>query len=323
MSDPHQFHRIVGDVLQTPWALLPSALDAMLSVLQVRATGQRVSEEEVRAAIATREAREPVRGVQRGVALLPVFGILGQRMNLPLQMSGGTSTEILSRDFRQLLDDDRVSAIVLACDSPGGSTHGVGELATEIRTAREQKRKPVVACVSSLCASAAYWIASGAERIVITPGGDAGSVGVICAHEDFSGAQERAGIKTTLISAGRFKAEANPFQPLTDEARANLQRRVDECYRRFVAAVAAGRGVSEHAVREGYGQGRLLGAREALAAGMVDEIATLDEVITDLAEQTMSSRVTRSPREAARRQEPAALDDWQRRVALDLRLLDL
>jgi ClpP class serine protease len=94
--------------------------------------------------------------------VLPVFGILGQRMNLPLQMSGGTSTELLSRDVQQLLADDDVASIVLLVDSPGGSCHGMGELATKLRA--ERGTKPIVACMSSLCASAAYWIASQADR---------------------------------------------------------------------------------------------------------------------------------------------------------------
>jgi ClpP class serine protease len=97
-----------------------------------------------------------------GIAVLPVFGIPGQRVNLPLQMSGGTSTELLSRDVQQLLADDDVASIVLLVDSPGGSCHGTGELATKLRAARGTK--PIVACVSSLCASAAYWIASQADR---------------------------------------------------------------------------------------------------------------------------------------------------------------
>lgn len=133
---------------------------------------------------------------------------------------------------------------------------------------------------------------------------------------------------TTLVSAGKYKAEGHPFAPLSDEARAALQRRVDECYARFVAAVAAGRGVSDATVREGYGQGRLLGARDALAAGMIDEIATLDDVLGELAmagpqrTRHLSTRAIRQePLVAATRQR--ALDDWRRSVSLSLRLLDL
>ncbi len=94
-------------------------------------------------------------------------------MNLPLQMSGGTSTEKPAADFRLLAADDAVSAIVLAVDSPGGSCYGIDELATAIRAARGGK--PIVAAVSSLCASAAYWVASAADRIVCTPAATSGA----------------------------------------------------------------------------------------------------------------------------------------------------
>src|SRR4029078_8302967 len=100
----------------------------------------------------------------------------------------------------------------------------------------------------------------------------------------------------------KYKAEGHPFGPLNDEARATMQRRVDECYGRFVRAVARGRGVSEATVRDGYGQGRLLGARDALAAGMVDEIGTLDDVIAECA--TRSGGRPRRLSTSARSQEP-------------------
>jgi hypothetical protein len=88
-------------------------LAMILSLLQIRASGERLSQEEIRAAIgATKQRRGALRGTARGVALLPVFGVLGQRMNLPLAMSGGTSMEMLASEFRQLRDDDRVLAIV-------------------------------------------------------------------------------------------------------------------------------------------------------------------------------------------------------------------
>src|SRR5262245_3215276 len=330
MSDfEHRIGRITAAIYDTPWAIVPEKLAAILSVLDVRANGTRLSDDEIRAAIGTQIAQPPVRAAVGGVGLLPVFGVLGQRMNLALNISGGTSTEKLAADFRQLLADDGVSAIVLAIDSPGGSVYGIDEPATTIRAARGTK--PIVAAISSLGASAAYWIAAQADRIAITPGGDAGSIGVITCHEDLSAAQEKLGVKTTLISAGQFKGEGHPFAPLSDDARAALQHRVDDAYRRFVAAVAAGRGVSESSVRDGYGQGRLLSARDALACGLVDEIATLDEVIADVAATVgarapgfRSSRSTPQDRAVARGTgQDFALDHWQRNLALELRLLDL
>ena len=126
-------------------------------------------------------------------------------------------------------------------------------------------------------------------------GGDVGSIGIFAMHEDLTGVADKAGAKVTLIKAGKHKTEGHPFEPLNAESRAAIQARVDDAYARFVAAVAAGRRVSEAAVRRDFGQGRLVGAREALAAGMVDSIETLDQVIDRLRRSP-----TRSPVSAAR-----------------------
>ena len=133
-----------------------------------------------------------------------------------------------------------------------------------------------------MAASAAYWVASQADELVVTPGGIVGSIGVLTAHEDVSKAEEMAGVKTTVISAGKFKAEDHPFQPLSESARAEQQSMVDKYYNVFVSAVAKGRGVSLSTVRDGYGQGRVVKGEDALSMGMVDTVATLDQVITRL-----------------------------------------
>ena len=133
-------------------------------------------------------------------------------------------------------------------------------------------------CSSDL-ASAAYWIGCSASEFYVTPGGEVGSIGVWQAHQDYSKALEEAGVKTTMISAGKFKVEGNPYSPLDAEALSFMQSRVDDYYAAFTKAVARGRGVPIAQVREGMGQGRVLGADAALAQNMVDGIATLDDVI--------------------------------------------
>jgi signal peptide peptidase SppA len=321
MSDAaHRIDRIIAAFADTIWGIRAAKLAVMVSLLTLRANGQRQHRDEVRAALGTSVAASAVRGVARGVAVVFANGVLGPRMNQMLEISGGTSTEMLARDVGALMADDRVSAVVLAVDSPGGNCHGLTDAATAIRAARGPK--PLIGVASHQAASAACVLLAQCDRVYASPSADVGSLGVYTVHEDLSAAQEKLGVKTTFVSAGRYKTEGHPFAPLSDEARAALQRRVTQTYDRLIADVAAGRGVSEATVREGYGEGRLLTARDARAAGLVDDIATLDEVVTDLA-STQSARATRAPRDAARRQEPAALDDWQRRVALDLRLLDL
>jgi capsid assembly protease len=130
-----------------------------------------------------------------------------------------------------------------------------------------------------MAASAAYWLAAQASRLLVMGSGQVGSIGVYGVHEDVSKAAERIGVKTTLVSAGKYKTEGNPWEPLSDPARADMQAKVDAHYRQFTDDVAFGRGVSPSAVVKGYGEGRMLLARDAVKAGMVDALGGLDDVI--------------------------------------------
>lgn len=232
----------------------------------------------------------PAASVQGGVQVLNVFGVVAQRMDMFSQMSGGTSTEKLTKDFRSAVNDPSIKAIVLNIDSPGGTVFGVQELADEIYSARANKH--VVAVSNSMAASAAYWIGSAADEFVVTPSGQVGSIGVYTMHQDLSKLYEEMGINTTFIQAGKYKTEGNSLQPLSDEARASMQDDVNFYYDAFVGAVAKGRGVTSSVVKNTYGQGRMLNSRDAKAAGMVDRVDTLDGVLTRLGVNTNSSTTT-------------------------------
>lgn len=271
MKYPH----IVSYVANTIWAITPEKLHELLAVLAFRAAGHEFSAEEIQARIGTPPAAAPAR--RGAVAVLPIRGVIAHRAGGLEESSGGSSTERIQSQFRQLLADDQVGTILLDVDSPGGTVPGVAELAETIAAARGQK--PIVAMANSMMASAAYWIASQADEIVSIPSGTIGSIGVFTAHQDLSRALELEGIKVTLLSAGKFKTEGNPFGPLSDEARGVIQARVDAAYDNFVKAVASGRGASQKAVRDGYGQGRALSAPDALKAGLIDRIGTMDETI--------------------------------------------
>jgi signal peptide peptidase SppA len=222
--------------------------------------------------------------------VLPLYGVVTQRGNMVDDISGpgSTSTQQFTSALRQVLADDTVGQILIDIDSPGGSVYGVAELASEIVKARAQK--PVVAVANSLAASAAYWIGCAASEFYVTPGGEVGSIGVWQAHFDYSKALEEEGVKTTLVSAGKFKVEGNPYVPLDPQAQAFMQSRVDDYYKAFIQAVAVGRGVSVDDVRNGMGEGRVLGADAALAQRMVDGIASFDDVLAKMQKSAISQR---------------------------------
>lgn len=265
-----RYSHISQAVFDQPWAILPDTYAKICSLVQLRNAGVTLTRADIEARIGGAARDRPETNVVNGIGIISMFGVLAQRMNLFADISGGTSTEQMAAEFRALVADRDVRAILFVIDSPGGAVYGVDELATEIRAGRGSK--PIVAHADSMAASAAYWLGAQADELIVTSGGDVGSIGVLTAHTDLSAAAEKAGVKTTLISAGQYKTEGNPFAPLSEEAAAHLQSRVDTTYTRFVQAIAAGRGVSESAVRSGFGQGRLLGAEDALRLGMVDRV---------------------------------------------------
>ncbi len=257
------------------WAIVPEKLQAILDVLESRAAGHGPPAGFVAAA-----PRKPAALAGGKIALLPLYGVVSQRAGMMSETSGGTSTELFGKQFDAAVADPTVQAIVIDVDSPGGAVDGVPELAAKIYQARGSKR--VVAVCNSLNASAAYWISSAADQVVATPSGTVGSIGIFTVRMDTSVADAQAGVKYTVIKAGKYKAGDLPFEPLSDEERTALQGHVDELYDMFAASVAQHRGASVEAVRAGYGQGRVLSAKGALAARLVDRVATLDQVLAEL-----------------------------------------
>jgi capsid assembly protease len=260
-----------------PWAVVPEVLTEIGDVLAGNATFNPDLEAQV-AQAAVSASEDAASG---SIAVLPLHGLITPRASLlSLLFGGGGGLEQFQRTLRAAVAHPDIEKIVLDVDSPGGSVSLVPETAAAVREAREAK--PVVAVANTRAASAAYWIASQASELVVSPSGDVGSVGVLTFHDDVSKAQNMAGIKTTIVSAGKYKDEGNPYEPLGREAKAELQRYVDDVYAMFVDDVAAGRGANAQAVRNGFGQGRLVLAEEAVGQGMADRVETLEDTLTRL-----------------------------------------
>jgi signal peptide peptidase SppA len=221
------------------------------------------------------------------VAVLPIRGVLTQHPSL-LSMLFGTSYDEIGTAFRTLVADPSVGQIVLDMDSPGGMVSGCPELAAEILAARSVK--PVLAIANGMMASAAYWIAAGAQEIIALPSAEIGSIGAMMAHVDFSKALAMQGEIVTILKSAPYKDEGTPVRPLTDDDREAIQRRVDQAGDMFVRAVAKARRKSPAAVAAGFGQGRVLSASDALAAGVVDRIAMIPEVLGVAAPGRAASR---------------------------------
>lgn len=272
--------RILKAVEAEPWAILPKKLATLAEILAAKAdAGQIPTASDIEAADA-RVRGESRREVGGTVAVLPMFGTMSRRMGMMGAMSGGLSVETFSKAFADLVDDESVSAIVIDVDSPGGSVYGIDELSQQIFDARSKKR--IIAVANQLMASAAFYVASAADELVVSPSGEVGSIGVYSLHFDFSERLEEDGVRVTIIKAGERKAEGNPYESLSEEAVEHMQSMVDAYYDQFIGAVARNRGITTAQVEANYGQGLTFDAKRALSRGMVDRIATLDEVLSEL-----------------------------------------
>lgn len=288
-----KFAQIVTHLDNSIWAIEPNKLRSIVAFLNVRLAGGKLPSEDIQEA--TKERRKPLRQVKGGVAVLPIFGTLIQRAGGFAEMSGAADPSVIGTQFDELIADDSVGAIVLHVDSPGGVVFGIKELTDKIYGARGQGKR-VVAVADGYAASAAYNIASAAEEVIASPSSLLGSIGVYQMHIDVSKFEENEGIKTTLVSAGKYKVEGNPYEPLGDDARAAIQTEVDEFYSDFVASVARNRGVSVADVKGGYGEGRVLTAKRAVAEGLADRVGTLQSVLETLTGSRIKSSSSKSVR---------------------------
>jgi signal peptide peptidase SppA len=214
--------------------------------------------------------------VEHGVAIVPVVGTLVNRGAWVGASSGLTSYEGLTKQLKEADKDGQIRGILLDIDSPGGEAGGCFELAALIREIRA--RKPVVAHANTLACSAAYAIASAADRIFATSTSVLGSIGVVMIHWDRSKYFDEEGVKPTMIMAGARKGDGNSFGPLPKDVKERLQAEAEKVREQFIAEVVAGRPqIKPAAVRETEA-GVYMGA-EAVKMGLADEIATFDRVL--------------------------------------------
>lgn len=221
--------------------------------------------------------------VEGGVGVVSVVGSLVNRGAWIGAYSGATSYEGLAKQLSDAAADPKVNSILLDIDSPGGEATGMFSLAAKVREVAAVK--PVVAVVNDMAASAAYGIASQATEIVVSPTSMVGSIGVVLTHLDRSGELAAKGIKPTLIYAGRHKVDGNPYGPLTDNVKADLQVEVAKFYDQFVGLVAQGRGdrLTESDARAT--EARVFLGQEAIDKGLADRMASFDAVLASLQQQ--------------------------------------
>lgn len=266
--------RILARIRSEPWAITQEWLAAIVEIAERR--GEKPE------AVAARLGRplDNAYDVEErdGIAILPISGPLFRYANLFTDLSGATSYDLLARDFARAIADPRIDAIVLNVDSPGGEATGVSEFADQIYAARG--KKPIVAYVDGTAASAAYWLASAADEVVVNDTALVGSIGVVLATLDTSERDAKAGVRRVEIVSSQSPYKR--LDPETDTGRARLQARVDALSEVFVEKVARNRGVAVQTVLRDFGQGDVMVGEAAVRAGLADRVSNFEAVLADL-----------------------------------------
>jgi len=216
--------------------------------------------------------RKPYSVTPEGVALIDVSGTLVRKSFGLRPWSGMTSYEWLGGELATALADPDVRGLLLLCDSPGGEVAGLYDVVDEFYAARGQK--PIFASICEQACSAAYAIASAADKIYITRTGAAGSVGIVMCHADQSDYDKQQGFKYEYMYFGEHKIDGNPHQPLSDGARASAMAEGRRCYGMLTQSVARNRGMTLKAVKAT--EASVFFAEQAISAGLVDEMGTTD-----------------------------------------------
>ena len=241
-----------------------------------------------------------------GIAVIEISGVLIHRGGWIGQSSGQTSYEGIAAQIEAAARDPSVRAVALEIDSFGGEVAGIFDLADQIRALR--RNKPVWAFIAEHAFSAGYALASQADRILLPRTGAVGSIGVVVMHADLSDQLDQVGVRITLIHSGQHKVDGNPYEPLPESVRDDIQREIDVLRFLFAETVAAGRAgqVSQDAALATEA-GTFRGT-DAVAAGLADEVIDLTRGFARFRESLSApSPTARLPRATYPRAKEAAM----------------
>jgi protease-4 len=220
------------------------------------------------------------------VTMVAIESLLGQHLSFPtygarvglVRVEGGIydSRQII-KDLESMVENPGIEAIVLRVDSPGGGAAASQEIYECIRGIQEEG-VPLVVSMGSVAASGGYYIACTADTIFANPGTLTGSIGVVMSFTNLEELFGKIGLDFEVIKSGRFKDTGSWSRQMTDAERALLQETIDDIHAQFVEAVAEGRGMEYDAVAA-LADGRIFSGRQALEAGLVDRLGTLENAV--------------------------------------------
>jgi ClpP class serine protease len=267
------------ELMTGPWAILPETLLELQSIYATHLKGEKIDVAAVEARLGRPLASEQQRYELRegGVAVLTAGGVMAPKANLFMQVSGGISTQMLAKQFDSMAADARVRSVVFAPDSPGGNVLGVPAAAKAL--ANLASLKPTVTVVEGVMASAMYWVGSAANQLYIEGETDmVGSLGVVQRVS-----WEPADPNSMTLVRGKYKRASINGQPPSAEYLAQAEQQLDYLYSLLVDGVAQHRGTTSELVLEHMADGRVFIGQQAIDAGLVDGVSTVDAMVEKLA----------------------------------------
>jgi signal peptide peptidase SppA len=275
------FAQLAGRLFNAPLAIHPQRAEVIVASLAARLGIARIettfaSDMDMAAPVQSGN-REVGYDVAAGIAVIPVQGTLVHKSGYLRPVCGMTGYDGIRQNLLMALADPDVRGVWLDIESPGGEVSGCFDLVDTIHAARGEK--PIWAMVDESAYSAAYAIASAADRIIVPRTGGVGSVGVITMHMDWSDALDEAGLKVTIVTHGDHKADGNPYQRLPKDVQARIQADIDTMGALFIETVARNRNLAPSTVRDTQA-GCFLGA-QGVALGLADSVMAPDAAFNE------------------------------------------
>jgi signal peptide peptidase SppA len=250
------------------WAIKKSGLEKLIALAKADGIDTQIE----------RFGNSEISSPYSNIAVINITDTIFRYDNVFMSWFGGSSVEAITNAFDEALADDTVNAILLNMNSPGGVVDGVAELSAKIYSSKGIK--PIYAYVGGEAASAAYWLGSSADKMIINETAAVGSIGVYSIYYDYTKAMDNAGIKEiTIVSSLSPKKVPDPAD---DKGKKQIQSHIDTYANIFIEAVARNRRVAVDEVIANYGQGDIVIGKEAIEKGMADEIGTFETAIESL-----------------------------------------
>jgi len=267
------YEHVLNFLTETAWAMTPQMLEKIYGIVETRVSGVEIDIAGIEASLGRKLENSREITIKNKTAIIPIMGIISKRMGMFTQISGGASTEAIQGDIQSSLENKDIESIALMIDSPGGSVPGQFELSDFIFNARG--KKPIVAYADGMMLSAAYLIGSAADEIIAYDSSQVGSIGVVSIHTDISESDKQAGIKRTILTAGKYKALGNSYEPLSKPAQDYTQEGIDYIYSLFINSVMRNRGITEEKALS-MADGKVFIGQQALDVGLVDKMGNFN-----------------------------------------------